>query len=120
MAASRDGNLRITDFHFTPGNETRHEFYVDVALIEQPQDSAEPWRTTDLYLDVVCRTGEFTDVLDADELAVAITENYLDTDTAALAMDTAFNAATGIAAHGHSLPSWLRSLGIALQWSRVR
>lgn len=111
-------NLRITDFHFTLGNEARHEFYVDVALINQPQDAAEQWRTTDLYLDVVCRTGEFTDVLDADELAAAITENHLDAATAALAMDTAFSAATGIAAHGHSLSGWMQSRGIALQWIR--
>lgn len=111
-------DLRITDFHFTPGHEQEQEFYVDVMTIDRPAGPAEPWRTRDLYLDIVCRTGGFTEVLDADELTLAVAEEYLDAETAGRALDTAFATATGIASHGHSLCEWLGSIGVRLEWLR--
>lgn len=111
-------DLRITDFHFTPGNELEQEFYVDVMTIDRPGSPGGSWRTLDLYLDIVCRTGAFTEVLDGDELALAIAEGHLDAETAGRAMETAFVVSTGIAAHGHSLPDWLRSTGVTLEWLR--
>lgn len=111
-------DLRITDFHFTPGNEKEQEFYVDIMTIERPAGGSGPWRTRDLYLDIICRTGAFTEVLDGDELALAIAEGFLDPDTGGRAMETAFAVSTGIAAHGHSLTEWLRSEGLSLEWLR--
>ena len=111
-------DLRITDFHFTPGHELEQEFYVDVMTIERPDRPSGTWLTRDLYLDIVCRTGTFTEVLDGDELALSLAEGHVDAATAGRAMDTAFVTSTGIAAHDHSLPRWLDSLGITLEWRR--
>lgn len=110
-------DLRITDFHFTPGHEKEQEFYVDVMTIDRPTAGAA-WTTLDLYLDIICQSGAFTEVLDGDELALAIAQGLLDADLAGRAMETAFGAATGIAAHGHDLSAWLRSNGISLEWLR--
>ena len=116
--------LRITDFHFTPGNEAAQEFYVDIVEVGVPEGggdlsgAAGAWTTRDLYLDVICAAGSFTEVLDADEFAQAIAAGLLDERTAENALTSAFAASTGIAAHGHDLRGWLASLGIRLDWRR--
>ena len=110
-------DLRITDFHFTSGNEMAQEFYVDVMTIDN-EPGSPLWRTVDLYLDIICCPGSFTETLDIDEFVAATARGVLDEATAHRAMSAAVRAATGIAACGHDLRNWLRTQDIEVHWLR--
>lgn len=91
-----------------------HDYYIDVADI-QP---GEVWRTTDLYLDVLVRTGVDQRVLDGDELIGAVLAGHVDQGAAIRALDRTNVAVDGIARHGYHPDEWLAELGYPVEWSQ--
>ena len=110
-----DLGLRISDWHFTKGNELDQDFYVDIARIEP---GPEVWRATDLYVDLVLRTGRDFEVLDTDELLAAMGTGLLDRYSAQTALETTYRSVEALARHGYDLDHWLDDLGIKLTWLR--
>ncbi|WP_007023430.1 DUF402 domain-containing protein [Saccharomonospora iraqiensis] len=107
--------LKITDFWFNPGHERDQNFYLDVVTIDVDGDV---WRTTDLYLDLVLRTGHGVEVLDTDELLAAIVAGHLTQEQAHAALDTAFATVDALASHDYDLTRWLAATDIHLTWHR--
>jgi uncharacterized protein len=105
--------LRANVFHFNPGYERDQDHYLDVAVITAGD---QVWRTEDLYLDLVVRTGRETELVDVDELLSAHHHGLLSSETAEEALRTAVTAVGGLAAHGHDLNAWLASTGVELSW----
>ena len=105
--------LAVTVFSWNPGHERDQDFYLDVCEIEQ---DGEQWRLTDLYLDIVVRTGRGAAVLDIDEFVVAVGTGLLDVPRAEHALHASHAAVDGLAAHGHDLDAWLAGMGIELTW----
>jgi hypothetical protein len=108
-------NLRISDWHFHPGHERDQDFYIDIALVDQ---HGSTWRSVDLYLDIVLRTGRGLDVLDSDEMVAAVDSGLVDRVTGQCALETAFHATNGLARHGYHLDKWLAERNIRLSWLR--
>ena len=105
--------LAVTVFSWNPGHERDQDFYLDVCEIEPGGDR---WRLTDLYLDVVLRTGRDARVIDVDEFVAALGSGLLEPRQAEHALQCSYAAVSGLAAHGHDLDAWLDTLGIALTW----
>lgn len=108
-----DARLRVSIFHFRPGFDRDQDRYVDVGEFWR---EGEVWHSRDHYLDLVVRTGRGTAVEDVDELFAAVAAGVIDTDDAERAVDTAFTAVDGIAAHGHDVDAWLAARGMPLEW----
>lgn len=107
--------LRVTDFWFSEGHERDQDFYLDVVRVDRGE---RQWRTHDLYLDLVLRTGKDATVLDADELLAASKAGLLDEADTLFALDTAFYTVDALARHGHDLHRWLATRGVELSWRR--
>lgn len=107
--------LRATDFWYHPGRQRDNDLYLDIVDVIV---AGAVWRTVDHYLDIALWTGRRLAVLDTDELAAALLAGLLDRDTAQRAMQTAFTAVDGLAAHRYDLRAWLRTAGITLTWKR--
>ena len=107
--------LRVTRQSFRPGRERDYDFYVDVVEIDC-HDTV--WRTVDLYLDLLVRTGRGVEVLDTDELLAAVRAGLVDAERADRALRGAFAAVAGIAAHGHDVVRWLAAVGLPTSWRR--
>jgi uncharacterized protein len=107
--------LRISDWHFQPGHERDQDFYLDIARIEP---GPEVWRATDLYLDIVLRTGRDLDVLDTDELLAAMGAGLIDRYSGQRAFETTYLVIEELAKHGYDVAAWLGDLGIELTWRR--
>ena len=105
--------LAVTVFSWNPGHERDQDFYLDVCEIDRDGDR---WRLTDLYLDIVLRTGRDATVVDLDEFAAAVALGLLDARQAEHALHCSYAAVDGIAAHGHDLDAWLGGRGITLTW----
>jgi hypothetical protein len=105
--------LAVTDFSWNPGHERDQDFYLDVCEIRRDGDR---WRLTDLYLDIVLRTGRGATVIDVDEFVAAVGTGLLDARLAEHALQASYTAVDGLAAHGHDLDRWLEGFGIALTW----
>lgn len=110
-----DLDLRVTDFRFHPGAERDQDFYLDIARIEPGE---RVWRSVDLYLDIVVRHGQGLEVLDGDELLAAVGAGLLDAPTAVRAMETSFEAVSGIASNGYDVRRWLLDRGVSATWLR--
>lgn len=95
---------RVTDWHFAPGHERDQDFYIDIAEIE-PGPTA--WRATDLYLDIVVRTGRDLEVLDIDELLAALGAGLIDFGAAEGALHRAYDLVDKIASHRYDLDRFL-------------
>lgn len=106
-------HLRVSIFHFRPGYTRDMDRYVDVGEFRREGDV---WHSRDHYLDLIVRTGRGTAVEDVDELFAAVAAGLIDTDDAERAVQQAFEAVDGIAAHGHDLDTWLASLGMPVTW----
>jgi len=106
--------LAVTDFSWNPGHERDQDFYLDVCEIER---SGDRWRLTDLYLDIVLRTGRGAAVIDVDEFVAAVGTGLLHAGQAEHALHCSHAAVDGLAAHGHDLDAWLAGFGIALTWT---
>ncbi|MCP2169369.1 DUF402 domain-containing protein [Goodfellowiella coeruleoviolacea] len=105
--------LRVTRQWWRPGHERDYDFYVDI--VEISADDAV-WRTLDLYLDLLVRTGSGVEVVDTDELADALAAGLVSTEQARWAMDTCFRAVAGIAGHGNDVLAWLAGQGVSTRW----
>lgn len=103
--------LRVSVFHFTPGNEQDQDHYVDIGEFT---DEGGVWRSEDHYLDLTVRTGRDTALLDVDELFDARIAGLLDAERAEAAIYRAAAAIDGIAAHGHDLLAWLAAIGMPI------
>lgn len=108
-----DLGIRVTDWHWKPGQRRDQDFYIDIAHIEP---GAQQWRTVDHYLDIVVHTGERAQVLDVDEFLTAVRAELLDSQTAETAMRTTYAVLDGLVAHDHDLTAWLRAQSIELSW----
>lgn len=108
-------DIQVTDWHFRAGHERDQDFYIDIATI-YPGDTT--WRLTDLYIDVVLRTGRELRVLDLDELLAATGAGLVDMRTALSAVGTSHRTVEQLAAHGYDLGAWMADLGIELSWRR--
>jgi predicted RNA-binding protein associated with RNAse of E/G family len=108
-----DLGIVVSDWTWKPGHEREQDFYLDVARIE-PGDPT--WRTTDLYLDVIVKTGAWSEVLDVDEFVQATAHGLLDPDTAEWGLHRCVETMAALATHGHDLGAWLATHGIALTW----
>lgn len=108
-----DLGLRASVFHFTPGHERDQDFYLDIGRISVGPDR---WHTEDHYIDLVVRTGQGTELVDADELFEAHAHGLVTTETAEAALRSAVTAVDGLAAHGHDLNAWLSSLDVHVTW----
>ena len=109
--------LRITKQSWWPGHELDFDFYVDVVHV-QPGESQ--WRTVDLYLDLLVRTGREVEVLDTDELMAAVRLGVLSAHDAQVALEGTYRAVAGIAAHGYDIQRWLAADGVHLTWADSR
>jgi uncharacterized protein len=107
--------LRATDFWMRPGYERDQDFYLDIVDVTV---DGQVWRTVDHYLDIVVRRGRGLEVIDVDELTMALMSGQIDQDTAQRAMLTAFGTVDGLAAHGYDLRGWLAGRGVTLTWQR--
>ncbi|TQM83788.1 hypothetical protein FHX81_6215 [Saccharothrix saharensis] len=107
--------LRVTRQSWHPGHERDYDLYVDVVEISS---SGSVWKTVDLYLDLVVRTGRSVTVLDTDELLTALDHGLIRADRAQWALETTYRAVAGIAAHGHDAVRWLAALGTITTWRR--
>lgn len=109
-----DLGVCVSDWEWNPGHERDQDFYLDIAVIER----GDPvWRMTDLYLDVVVRTGHPAQVVDIDEFVGAVAEGVLDRALAEYAMQRACAVVDALARHGDDLDTWLAVEGIALGWN---
>jgi predicted RNA-binding protein associated with RNAse of E/G family len=104
--------LRVSKWWAHPGVELDHDFYLDVVDI-QPGDV---WRTLDLYLDILVRTGRDMRVLDTDELLAAVRAGLIDEQAARRAFERTYLAVDGIAAAGYDVDAWLARQRIPLSW----
>ncbi|EUA54931.1 hypothetical protein I550_3081 [Mycobacterium intracellulare 1956] len=66
--------LRATVFHFNPGHERDHDYYLDVG---EYTPGPEVWRAEDHYLDIEVRSGARAELCDIDELLDAVRHGLL-------------------------------------------
>ena len=107
--------IRATDFWFNPGYERNQDLYLDIVSVDRDHTT---WRTTDLYVDIVLRTGQGLDILDTEELLEALTAGLLTTAQATDALRTAYDTIDGLARHHYNLMSWLAASDVRLSWQR--
>ncbi|OBK12577.1 DUF402 domain-containing protein [Mycobacterium asiaticum] len=105
--------LRATVFHFNPGHERDHDYYLDIGEYTPGQTA---WRSEDHYLDIEVRTGLGAGLADVDELVAAVRQGLLSPDVAELAVRRAVTAVDGLARNGYDLQAWLGSQGMQLSW----
>lgn len=105
--------LRATVFHFNPGHERNHDFYLDIG---EYTPGRTVWRSEDHYLDIEVRTGGGADLADVDELLDAVHQGLLSQDVAELAIRRAVTAIDGLARNGYDLAAWLTGKGMMLGW----
>lgn len=108
--------LRVSRFHRRPGSSYDFDLYLDVADIAPPADPGGPWRSRDLYLDVVVAGGRVR-LEDAGELTAAVAAGILGPAEAAAAIDRGWRAVAGIAAHGGDALAWLAGAGLELDFA---
>jgi predicted RNA-binding protein associated with RNAse of E/G family len=105
--------LRVTVFHFSPGHERDHDYYLDVG--EYTPGPAR-WRSEDHYLDLEVRTGRGVELTDVDELLDAVRHGLLTPEAGEQALRRAVAAIDGLARHGYDLQRWLAGEGMELTW----
>ncbi|MEY8208623.1 ribonuclease FAU-1 family protein [Corynebacterium sp. MNWGS58] len=124
-------SLRVSIFHFRKGCEKPQDYYIDIVDIDvsSATDEARPttasgtsntaqtWRTRDLYIDIVSLTGHQVDVLDIDELAEATAQGLISAEEAEHAIEATLRAVEGITRHDDDVPAWLRSLDMPIDWA---
>ncbi len=85
--------LRATVFHFNPGHERDHDYYLDVG---EYRPGATVWHSEDHYLDIEVRTGAQAELTDVDELLDAVRHGLLTPETAEQAVLRAVAAVDGL------------------------
>src|SRR4029077_4608073 len=104
---------RATVFHFNPGHERDHDYYLDMGEFAPGRDV---WHSEDHYLDIEVRTGTRATLADIDELLDAVRHGLLTPDVAARAVRHAVEAVAGLARNGYDLNRWLAGNGMQLTW----
>jgi len=105
--------LRATVFHYNPGHERDHDFYLDVGEYTPGPDK---WLSEDHYLDLEVRTNDRVDLADVDELLDAVRHGLLTPEAGELAIRRAMHAVEGLARNDYDLNSWLAGDGMQLEW----
>jgi len=105
--------LRATVFHFNPGHERDHDYYLDVG---EYTPGPRVWRSEDHYLDIEVRTGAGAELADVDELLDAVRHGLLTPDVAERAVRRAVAAVDGLARNGYDLSRWMAGNGMELTW----
>jgi uncharacterized protein len=105
--------LRATVFHFNPGHERDHDYYLDIG---EYTAGDTVWTAEDHYLDIEVRTGRGAALADVDELLAAAHLGLLGPDIAELAVQRAVSTIDGLARNGYDLESWLAESDVRLNW----
>ncbi|MCV7413585.1 hypothetical protein AWC05_03800 [Mycobacterium florentinum] len=105
--------LRATVFHYNPGHERDHDYYLDVG---EYVPGPKVWTSEDHYLDIEVRTGSAAGLADVDELLDAVHQGLLTTEVAEQALYRAVHAIEGLARNGYDLHRWLAGTGIEVTW----
>jgi predicted RNA-binding protein associated with RNAse of E/G family len=105
--------LRATVFHFNPGHERDHDYYLDVG---EYTPGPVVWRSEDHYLDLEVRTGRGADLADIDELLEAVRHGLLRPEVGEQAVRRAARAVDGLARNNYDLNTWLAGEGMRLVW----
>jgi predicted RNA-binding protein associated with RNAse of E/G family len=105
--------LRATVFHFNPGHERDHDYYLDVG---EYLPGPTVWHSEDHYLDIEVRTGARAELTDIDELLDAVRHGLLTPEAAERAVQRAVAAVDGLAGNGYDLSRWLAHHGMPLTW----
>ncbi|MBM7775458.1 putative RNA-binding protein associated with RNAse of E/G family [Actinokineospora baliensis] len=108
-----EAGLRVSKWRPRPGVDLGHDFYIDVVDITR---DGRVWRTVDLYLDVLVRTGRDTRVEDCDELLAAFRAGLVDLATAERAMARGYALVAEVAETGHDVDRWLATTGVPAPW----
>lgn len=106
--------LRVSKWQANPGFDLGHDFYIDVVDITD----GPIWRTKDLYLDILVRTGHDLRVEDTDELLAALRIKLIDQSAAQRALERTHRSVDGISRHAYDVDGWLNGLGIATSWRK--
>lgn len=105
--------LRATVFHFNPGHERDHDYYLDVG---EYTPGPVVWRSEDHYLDLEVRTNAGVHLADVDELLEAVRYGLLTPEVGEQAMRRAVAAIDGLAGNDYNLNAWLAGNGMPLVW----
>jgi hypothetical protein len=105
--------LRATVFHYNPGHERDHDYYLDVG---EYTPGPHAWQSEDHYLDIEVRTGAGAVLADVDELLDAVRHGLLTPAVAEQAVRRAVDAVDGLARNGYDLQRWLAGGGMELSW----
>ena len=105
--------LRATVFHFKPGHERDHDYYLDVG---EYTSGPSVWRSEDHYLDLEVRTAIGVKLADVDELLDAVRHGLLPPEVGERAVRRAVDAVDGLARHDYDLNAWLAGIGMPLEW----
>lgn len=105
--------LRATVFHYNPGHERDHDFYLDVG---EYTPGPRQWTSEDHYLDLEVRNHVGVDLADVDELLDAVRHGLLTPEVGELAVQRATHAVEGLARNDYDLNSWLAGEGMQLDW----
>ena len=105
--------LRATVFHYNPGHERDHDYYLDVG---EYTPGPRVWRSDDHYLDIEVRTGSAARLSDVDELLGAVRHGLLTPEVAELAVRRAVAAVDGLASNDYDLSRWVATHGIEITW----
>lgn len=105
--------LRANIFHYNPGHERDHDFYLDIGEFTP---GSPTWRSEDHYLDLEVRTGAGVNLSDVGEFLEAVRHGLLSPDVAEQAVHRAVDAVDGLSRHGYDLQRWLAAAGMDLTW----
>lgn len=105
--------LRATVFHFNPGHERDHDYYLDAG---EYTPGPHLWSSEDHYLDIEVRTNTGAHLVDVDELLDAVRHGLLTPEVGELAIRRAVAAVDGLARNGYDLNAWLTGIGMPLAW----
>lgn len=105
--------LRATVFHYNPGHERDHDFYLDVGEYTPGPDE---WTSEDHYLDIEVRTHVGLHLADVDELLDAVRHGLLTPEIGELAIRRAMYAVDGLARNNYDLNAWSTGEGMPVDW----
>jgi uncharacterized protein len=105
--------LRATVFHFSPGHERDHDYYLDVG---EYTPGPAVWSSEDHYLDLEVRTNAGVDLADVDELLDAVRHGLLTPEVGEQAVRRVVAAVAGLSRHDYDLQRWLATEGMDLTW----
>ena len=105
--------LRATVFHFNPGHERDHDYYLDVGEYT-PGPTCGVRKTTTSTSRFAPGRGRV--LADVDELLEAVRHGLLTPEVAERAVRRAVAAVAGLARNGYDLTRWLAGEGMQLTW----